>query len=253
MLAVAFLAAGTARAGPLSPGAAASLQRRAHAKMKQLEFEAAIPLLERVLQSSALSPAGLAKVNVDLGVSLANLGRDDDARRAFEQAVKRDAKVELAGDVSPKIRALFDDAKQAAQPPPAPPPEPALVIQAPPRPTPPPAPVAAVEAPRPSPSRGLVVPIALEAVAAAALGVGIGTGVASAGAAHSLQASLNPRSTVDGLVAQQGTLAAVSITSYVVAGVAAIAGVAVYLLEGRPADKEAAAGSGAALPLAVSF
>ncbi|MHB8418748.1 MAG: tetratricopeptide repeat protein [Myxococcales bacterium] len=236
--------------------------------MRALDFEAAIPLLRKVAQGSSLPAGERALAELDLGISFVNVGRDDDARKAFARALRLDPKTELPGEVSPKIKGLFEEARAQVAPaappqpeaaaPPVEPPVPPVLQPAPAAPPPaPPAPIAATETPSPARSRSLAAPIALEALAAVGLGVGIWSGLESANAAHSLQASLNPRSTVDGLVSQTGTYAVVSIVSYVVAGLAAATGVTVYALEGRTsssdADKQVSSKAAAPSPFAFSF
>ncbi|MHB1843667.1 MAG: hypothetical protein ACYCWW_02380 [Deltaproteobacteria bacterium] len=266
LLALAVFSSAGASAAELSAKAARALEKRAHAKMGELDYEAAAPLLQRAVKSSALPSGERARAYVDLGVALVNVGKDGEAQRAFAHALALDPKVALPADASPKIQGIFEAEARAVAPrleapvPQAPPPPPPPVVRAPPPvAAPPPAPTAAIERPAPSaPSRSLAAPIALGATAAIALGVGIWAAGQSAGAAHSLQASLNSTATVNSLVARQGTFATVSIVSYVVAAAAAIAGVSVYALEGRPGAsgterQDSTFSSASVAPFAFSF
>ena len=265
LLSFAALAAGPARASEISAKSARALERRATAKMTDLDYEAAVPLLQRALRSSALPGEERARLEVELGVAFVNLGKDGNARAAFSKALELDPKAALPSDASPKIQGLFEEAQRALAPPPPPPPPPPPVQVAPPPPLPPPVvelpravPPASVAAAPAGGSRSLAAPIGIGVGAVVALGVGIWAAEQSQGAAVALQSGLNSRSTVDGLVSRQGTFATVSIVSYVVAGLAAVAGVTLFAVEGssgsaEPERHDATFSGLGPTPLAFSF
>ena len=248
------------------------LDRRAHQKMRELDFEGALPLLEKLAHSAALPDPAKASVFVDLGVTLVNLGRDAEALDAFTQALGLDPKRRAPSGLSPKIQKIFEEAQRSVAPeaPPvvvaeAPPP----VAEAPPprektarlieasTPAPSPsAPEEAVSAPMPAPTGvNLVPPLVLEGLAAVALGVGIWAAEGSASASNQLQSGLGSSSAVEGLRGQQGTLGTLALGAYAVAATAAAAGLISYVAQTRPSGHKliapVALGALAALSLGV--
>jgi thioredoxin-like negative regulator of GroEL len=73
----------------------ATTLEKARAKMRSLDFEAALPLLQRALESDELAGPERAAVLIDLATKHLNLGETDEAARA---SPAHDA----GSDVSPK-------------------------------------------------------------------------------------------------------------------------------------------------------
>jgi tetratricopeptide (TPR) repeat protein len=193
------------------------LQKQARARMRNIEYELAIPLLERALTSD-LSQPQKAELQADLGISYANLGDTERAHAAFDAALRANALLDLPVGTSPKIRKLFDElrargAKASA-------PLPSIVV-----------------APS-EPVGSLVKPIDFVMGGAVVAGViaGVITGVVSSNAAGELQSGLHDRATVDSLSSRQRLYAIASVSSYAAAGAAAITELALILFMNRRAD-----------------
>lgn len=99
----------------------ADLAQRGRAKMKALEYEAALPLLLKAVASPELKGPARATALVDLGITQLNLEKPQDARESFRLALETDPAVPLPKGASPKIRALFAEVQQAQAAPPPPP------------------------------------------------------------------------------------------------------------------------------------
>ena len=97
----------------LAAASPAELQKKARARMKSLDFEAALPLLEQLRELPGLEAPLLAQALVDLGITFVNLGRPDDARKSFDAALDANEQVPFPSSAPPKIRRLFDEAKEA--------------------------------------------------------------------------------------------------------------------------------------------
>ncbi len=170
--------------------------RAANKLYMQLEYEKALEQLQRAKKVSR----GLDDdVTIALweGVVSSDLGRNDDARAAFNTALALKADAALPVKVSPKVAAVFEKLRADAQkelaknPPPQPPEKPA-----PEEPPPPPPPAVAAPEPVPPPvvpvvtstgggvRRASVVPFVLGGAGAV---VGIVGGVVASGAASRLQ------------------------------------------------------------------
>lgn len=210
-------------AAQLAPKASevVELQKQARARMRNIEYELAIPLLERALTSD-LSRPQRAELQADLGISYANLGDTERARTAFEAALRANALLDLPVGTSPKIRKLFDELRaQGAQ---ATAPAPSIIV-----------------APS-EPVGSLVKPIDFVMGGAVVAGViaGVITGVISSNAAGELQSGLHDRATVDSLSGRQRLYAITSVATYAAAGAAAITELALILFMNRRADSASA-------------
>lgn len=100
----------------------ATTLEKARAKMRSLDFEAALPLLQRVLESEKLTGPQRAAVLIDLATTRLNLDETDEARESFARALDADPDVSLPKGTSPKIQDLFDEVRKRREAPPPPPP-----------------------------------------------------------------------------------------------------------------------------------
>jgi hypothetical protein len=239
-LAASVLGASSAVASPAVDDAR-RLFERAHAALQDLDYETALPLLQKALAAQGLPGKLRASILVDLGVTQGGLGSETLAREDFEHALFVDPAVSPPAGVSPKILELFTEAQAKVVPAPMP----LLDAPRPPAAEPPP-PVAEVkpvaEAKEESHGPNWTGPSILGGVAALGLGIGIWAALDSNSSASQLRAGLNSQATAGSLLSNQQTMRAVSVTAYSVAGAAAIAG-AVYLvmeLTGRKATAAAA-------------
>lgn len=198
------------------------LQKKARARMKSLDFEAALPLLEQVRDLPGLEAPLKAQVLVDLGITFVNLGRADDARKAFDEALDAQADVAFPSGVPPKIRRLFDEAKEArvarlapkpepVAPPPKPEPPVAEV-----KPAPPPPPVAVVAPPPPveAKPRMVLLPAVLAGAGLLTLGAGVSTALAAQNADRKLSGSLHSSSDAQRLLGNRSTYGLASYVCY---------------------------------------
>lgn len=235
--------AAPAKASRKQPESPASLRRKVQARMESLDFEAALPLLKQLLASPELSPRERAEAQVDLAITYVNLGENQEAVRAFKAALESYPDVGLPAGTSPKIRRLYEEAREARIPPkppvkpevaqPAPPP-PAVKVE---RPV-----VAAPAVTQPAPGgRNLTLPAVAFGVAAAAGLVGAGAATLSNGTARELQSALHDTREADALVQRHGAFATTAYASYALAGIAAVTGVA--LLAFGPGQDKVAVGA----------
>jgi hypothetical protein len=226
------------------------LLERAHAKMKALNFEGALPLLRKALESPKLAGPSRARALVYLAITLVNVGEDDEASQTFVLAIDTDPDLTLPKNMSPKIADLFakaQAARQARLAPPPPPPEPSSAeppasVETAPLPVPPPAsspapvetapvarethtsaPVETTTAAPTAPPHHFGWPIVSAAIGAVALGAGIASADISQSTSVTIRTSLHTQSDTDILVSRQRLASDVSITGYAVAGVAAAA------------------------------
>lgn len=225
------------------PEDAASLHAKARARMQNLDYEQALPLLQQALAMPDLQPSRKVELLIDVGISDVNLARNDDARRAFEDALATDPNAILPAGTSPKIKSLFQSVKEAKfAPPPPPTPKPVEVKPEPPpvvtvAPPPPTEPMVATKM-KPE-SRNLALPIILGIVAVGAAGAGVGTGIVSQDAAKDLRSGLHTTSEVESLQSKRTTMGITSIVGYSVGGAAAI-GTILAIALGGPSNKPTA-------------
>lgn len=209
---------------------AVELQKQARAKMRSIEYEHAVPLLERALTAD-LSRRQKAELNADLGICYASLGDTEHARTAFEGALAADLLLDLPVGTSPKIRRFFEivrsqGARAAAQ-----------------------GPTSVVAPLEPSGLRVKPVDFVLGGAVVAGVAAGIVTGMISSNAANELRNGLHDRSTVDSLSSRQSNYGIASVCAYGLAGAAALSELAVVLFVGRrPELASAITVSGAVLP-----
>lgn len=206
------------------------LQKQARAKMRGIEYELAIPLLERALTAD-LSQAQRAELNADLGICHANLGDTEHARAAFERALSANILLDLPVGTSPKIRQLFESTRaQRARGGP----KGTTIVVAP-----------------SEPIGSVVKPFdfVLGSAVVAGVAAGIVTGIISSNAASEAQNGLHDRSTGDGLSRRRTTFGIASVCSYGFAGAAAITELALVLFVNRRSEPESPVSvTGALLP-----
>jgi tetratricopeptide (TPR) repeat protein len=234
------------------------LQKKARARMKSLDFEAALPLLEQLRELPALTPPVRSGVLVDLGITFVNLGRADDARKAFDEALELNPDVPFPSGVPPKIRRLFDEAKEARlvrlNPPPvavapepvAPKSEPlAPKAEAPPR---------VISEPSVARPRMVVAPVVLLVGGAAAIGAGVATALAAQSASRELSAGLHSSSEAQALLSRRSSLGMASYVCYGVGAAMAVTGAALFAFSGSRQQVSAlVTPSGAALMVTGEF
>ena len=219
-----------------APGPA-DLQKKARARMKSLDFEAALPLLEQLRDLPGVDAPLRAQALVDLGITFVNLGRADDARKAFDDALEAHPEVPFPSGVPPKIRRLFEDAKEArlAR---LKPPEPVVEVKPEPPPVvkperPPPQIFVLTPEPAPPPAERMkVVPGVLVGLGVLGVGAGVSTALASQNADRKLAGSLHSSSEAQRLLSNRATYGLASYVCYG-AGAAMIAtGAALFLFTG---------------------
>jgi hypothetical protein len=229
---VGTLGTSTLAAAEAAPRAdeAVELQKQARSKMRSIEYELAIPLLERALTAD-LNQAQRAELNADLGICHANVGDTEHARMAFDRALSANILLDLPVGTSPKIRQLFENTR--AQRAKASPKETTIVIA-------PSGPVGSLVQPFDFVLGGAVV---------AGVATGIVTGIISSNAASDLQNGLHDRATADSLTRRRKTFAVTSVCSYGFAGAAAITELALVLfVNRRPEPANPVSVTGALLP-----
>ncbi len=207
----------------------AQMHEQARAKMRNVEYELAIPLLEQALTAN-LSPTQIAEVNADLGICYASLGNTQGARVAFQRALKANVLFDLPVGTSPKIRQLFETVRT----------QDAVVAQK----------YTQKTVAKPfDPFFGLnikTIDLALGGAVVVGLATGIISGVISSNAADELKDGQHERATVDNLVSRQRNFGIVSACAYGVAGAAALGEVAVVLFmdrDSKPANAISVQGS----------
>jgi tetratricopeptide (TPR) repeat protein len=84
-------------------------------RFEALEYEDAIPLLERALASEALEEEKRAQAALHLGIIHLAYGDTEQARARFGDALGLDPEIALPETASPHIRELFDEARAARQ------------------------------------------------------------------------------------------------------------------------------------------
>lgn len=231
----------TAAAQPtLSADEVVDLQRRARAKMRGIEHELAIPLLERALQGK-LSQAKRAELNADLGICHASLGDTDSARAAFDRALSANILLDLPVGTSPKIRQLFESTRTQHA---AATKEPTVIVRP------------------PEPAGFALRPVEYVFGSLLLVGVagGIGAGVLSSNAANQATASMHDRATVDALDRSRLTWGIASVSAYGLAGLSAVIELVLLLtLDHRPEPRDtpvvgvALSSSGALATLGLRF
>jgi hypothetical protein len=233
-------------------GGHSSLHRAAKAKMRRLDFEAALPLLNSALEKPAIPPKERAQLFIDLGITYVNLGENEKAQAAFDDALSLDAAVRPPQSSSPKILELYEAALARRPPVPsaetvaAAPPEPPVAapkVELLPLPKPSSeetaaAPVRepAAEASAKAPSRSLVMPLVLGGVFAAGVAGGVGTALASKSVADDIESRPRDGASVQRLLDKRKTLSTISYVCYGAAAASAVAGVVFYVwpaLKGR--------------------
>ncbi len=227
---VAALSTARAAAAPPRPDEVPDLQKQARAEMRLIEYELAIPLLERALTADS-SLAQKAELNADLGICYASLGDSAGARAAFDRALSADMLLDLPVGTSPKIRQLFEGARSAHAKRPSQ--------------------ETAVASTPAEPVGSLIKPVdfVMSAAVVAGVAAGIITGALSSGAASDLQSGLHDRPTVDSLNRRRQNLGVASVCSYGVAGAAAITELALILfLDRHPEPAGSLSVSAAVMP-----
>ncbi len=193
--------------------------------MKSLDFEAALPLLEQLRDTPNVDPS----VHVDLGITFVNLGRAEDARKAFDDALASNPNVPLPAGVPPKIRKLFEDVKAARAVAPLPPP-PAVTV---PKEEPPPPPAAVLVAPvEVQRERMLLAPAVLLGSGAVFILAGASTAMAAQSAGRELSESLHTSAEAQALLSSRASLGTSSYVCYGLGAALAITGAAIFVFSG---------------------
>ncbi len=219
----------------------AALHKKAKSRMKSLDFDAALPLLEQLKADPSLPADRRAEVLLDLGITHVNLGQVEEAKRDFDDALGFSDAARPPASASPKVQRVFEEARDARQlrlnpPPPLepkpepPPPPPKAQLVPEPKPE---APVV-VEAPPPSPPRQrmVVLPIALAAAGVAAIGAGAYLAVETQGIARELQGSLHASADVMSLQSRRSTFGAMSYVGYGLGAALLVAAAALFVFSG---------------------
>ena len=219
----------------------AALHKKARTRMKSLDFDAALPLLEQLKGEPSLSAQQRVDVLIDLGITHVNLGQAEEARRDFEDVLALNPNARPSPSTSPKVQRLFDEVKEAREirlrppPPPEPkpePPPPPPKLEPAPRPEPLTAPVSVEEAPAAPRQRLVAVPLVLMLAGAGAVAAGVVCAMQSQGAARELQGSLHSTAEVTALENKRSTFAALTYTGYGVGGALAVTGAALLIFSG---------------------
>jgi tetratricopeptide (TPR) repeat protein len=212
-----------------APGSDATL-KKARARMKSLDFEVALPLLERLRDTPGSQPFRTS-LYLDLGVTYVNLGRFEDARKAFDEALELTPTLELPTSSAPKVRRVFEEARDARAARLAPPPvEPAPTPPPPPAPAREPMPDVVKPAARP---RLIVPPIALAGGGLGAVLFGLISATQSQQATRVLSGALHSTSEVEQLLARRQTWGTLTWVGYGVGAACLLAGAALFLFSGE--------------------
>src|SRR5687768_11607103 len=70
-----------------------ALHEKARARMQELDFEKALPLLRQAAAATSLTSVVRAQIWVDVGIVLISLDEKDQAKEAFEKALAEDLSV----------------------------------------------------------------------------------------------------------------------------------------------------------------
>lgn len=217
----------------------AALHKKAKTRMKNLDFDAALPQLEQLKGDPRLSPQQRVDVLIDLGITHVNLGQTEEARRDFEDVLALNPNARPPPSTSPKVLRLFDEVKEARElrlqpPPPAPSPEPPPPpkLEPAPRPEPLTAPVSVEQAPAAPRQRMVALPLVLMLAGAGAVAAGAVCALQSQGAARELQSALHSSDEVMALEGRRSTFAALTYTGYGVGGALAVTGAALLIFSG---------------------
>lgn len=216
----------------------AVLQKKARARMKSLDFDAALPLLEQLKADPSLTPARRAEVLVDLGITHVNLGQAEEAKRDFDDALGADEAAKPPASASPKVQRVFEEAREARAPrlhppppepkPEPPPPPPHTLKPAEPK----PAPIVIEEPPAPPRQRLVAVPLVLALVGGAAIAAGALFALQSQAAARELQGSLHPSAEVMALESKRSLFGTLTYAGYGAGAAFLVAGAALFLFSG---------------------
>lgn len=236
-------------AAPATDAPLAERWEQARGSMEQLDFKAALHVLEELVEVPHLQPGMRAELMVALAVTWFNLNRPDKAETALESAFAWDPAVTLPQRfATPRLQQLFEQKRPAPASPAA---EgqasdvSASVAQAP-QPAPAAAPMDVQGAPRQAAVRRSWAPLAGSVgVGAVALVTGIVLAGGSQARAEAMGASPHNRAEVDRLERERQGLATASVVAYGVAGAAAVAAVVFAV---RDADRAALAISPWAAP-----
>lgn len=194
----------------------AQMHEQARSKMRNVEYELAIPLLEQALTAN-LRPTQAAEINADLGICYASIGNTENARVAFQRALKANILLELPVGTSPKIRRLFEavrtESSQFAK----------KTVQK-----------TVVTPSNPFFDLNLkTIDLALGGTVVVGLATGIISGVISSNAADDLRDGQHDRAALDNLVSRQHNYGIISVCAYSIAGAAALSEAAVVLFMNR--------------------
>jgi len=200
---------------------------------ENFEYQQAVGLLEKALAQPDNSPQTTARIQVYLGVVRYTLGDKAGAEKAFRLALQSDYQVELPPDTSPKISTLFARVKKSVPPPVPHPPAGGTGNQQVGTTNPP-----GVEGkvPPPPPRRRLWTWIALGVGGAALAGGGVFAYLAA-----SAKNDFDKEPFADRAADLKSTVESRSLTANILLGTgaaAAVTGLVLFFLEGRPAKPE---------------
>jgi hypothetical protein len=223
-----------------SPAGISARWESARASMERLDFKAALPVLQELVEIPQIQPGPRAEMIVALAITWLNLNKPEKAEETLARAFAWDPSVSLPQRfATPRLQQLFDAQKRAATPAveapkPVAPPKP--IALAPPVVSPEPIAVAPVEVAQPAtlpadaPS---VIPwgpvLGCAAASVASLAVGALLANRSQTIASTLEATPHPRTEIARLQGERQTMAAGSIVAYSVAGAAGVAAVVIAI------------------------
>jgi hypothetical protein len=215
---------------------AVSLHKKAKARMKSLDFDAALPLLEQLRGDPTLPAAQKADVLVDLGVTHVNLGATEEARNDFKEALRLDEHAHPPASTSPKVQRVFEGAREALDQelhppvPPPPPPEPMSVAPPPepaPKPVPAPPEIHVVVKPRLK-----LVPAVLGVVGLGSIAAGVVLALQSQGVARQEQSALHPAASVQAYEGQRNAMGTAAYVTYGLGAALLVTAIALFLFSG---------------------
>ncbi|MBL8955189.1 MAG: hypothetical protein JNK82_30710 [Myxococcaceae bacterium] len=218
---------------------AGALHKKAKSRMKSLDFDAALPLLEQLKGDGSLPAAQKAEVLVDLGITHVNLGQVEEAKRNFDEALGFNEGAKPPSSASPKVQRVFEEARDARQLKLSPPPPTPAPAEPPPRPqkaklVPEPTfepPIGITDPPMPKP-RMVVLPAILAAAGVASIAAGAFLAVETQNLAARLQGSLHPSAEVMSIQSRRSTFGTLAYVGYGLGAALLIAAAVLFVFSG---------------------
>jgi hypothetical protein len=116
VLAGLFLGASPATAPPSPPAEpaaeAVALHRAARDHMRNLDYELAIAPLKKAASAPGLTPLLRSRILLDLGISHANVGQEEESTATFQEALRADPSMDIPRGAGPKLEGLFARARE---------------------------------------------------------------------------------------------------------------------------------------------